>query len=271
MADEDQSAQEAAQHAGAGRNFVKDQLGGIPITELIMAPIKAAADGQEELCNKYLNFIMKLAYETDSKTGQFLGGLAGKLAGEAIAGPAGGAVGKAAGSAIGDLFTDKDKTKVLKFKLERPQVAPDGTVTTTSTTVQAPLISLVPLPAFTMDEVLVDFTMDISDQFSTSATHDSSQSTASTSTSQGEAKSGGLFNLIGNVHSTWNNQTVVKGKVSTHRENTRRTDVSAKYSIRARAVQQEAADGMAKLTDLFNAMIEPIETDNKLMDQGPDA
>ena len=269
MADEDQSAQAAEQHGGKGRGFVNQQLGGLDVGDLIMAPIKAAADGQEQLCNKYLNFIMKLAYETNDK-GQVVGGLLGKAVG-IFGGVAGAKAGEAAGSAIGGAFdkASPSKTKLLKFRLQRPQVAPDGSVTQMDTEIQAPLLSLVPLPALTMDEVLVDFTMDVSDQFSTNNTIDSEDTTKTTETGHSEnAYGGGLMDIIG-VHgeSRKDKQTVVKGQISAHRENTRKTDVSAKYTIRARAVQQPPADGMAKLTDLFNAMIEPISTDNTLMDK----
>jgi hypothetical protein len=278
MAEEDQSAQEQAQHAGSGRGFVNQQLGALPIGSLIMAPIMAAAEGQEELCNKYLNFIMKLAYDTDH-TGSILGGIGGVI-GEAVgtaeAGPVGGAAGKAIGTGVGQLFGQKaQKTKVLKFKLDRPQVNPDGTITNVSTEINAPMLSLVPLPAFTMDEVVVDFTMDVSDQLSTSNTYDTSTTTATSDSNQGtkhaESQPNFWENLVGlngnssTTDTSWQHSTIIKGKVTAHRENIRRTDVSAKYTVKARAVQQPAADGMSKLTDLFSAMIEPINTDNQYM------
>jgi hypothetical protein len=265
MADEDQSGQAEAQHGGKGRGFVNQQLGALDIGGLIMAPIHAAAKGQEELCNRYINFLMKLAYDTDS-TGNIIGGVAGGIAGAIT----GGTTGAAVGAGVGAMLGHKDnKTKLLKFKLDRPQVNPDGSITTITTEVNAPLLSLVPIPALTMDEVVVDFTMDVSDQFSTTATFDKSDATTTTKTDKGD-QGGGFWDWIGltSTNSEWNNNTVIKGKVTSHRENTRKTDVSAKYTVRARAIQQPATDGMEKLTQLFSAMIEPIATDNKLIDQG---
>lgn len=59
--------------------------------------------------------------------------------------------------------------------------------------------------------------------------------------------------------SAWGFSTSVTGKVSSTRENTRTSDQSAQYDIFARATQQPAAEGMAKLTALFASIMEPIE------------
>lgn len=97
-----------------------------------MASIEATAEGQEKLCNQYLNFLMRLAYDTD-ESGKVLGGIGGLIGGavgEAEGGPAGGVVGKQIGTGISNLFGGEDsKTKILKFKLDRPQVNPDGSTT----------------------------------------------------------------------------------------------------------------------------------------------
>lgn len=117
-----------------------------------------------------------------------------------------------------------------------------------STEVNAPLLSLVPLPAFTMDEIVVESTMDISDQFSTNNSYDLSETKTSTTTDNHQEKpniGGGVFNLVGYngfIHKEWNNTTIVKWKVTAHRKNIRKTNASAKYTIKARAVQQPASD-----------------------------
>ena len=59
--------------------------------------------------------------------------------------------------------------------------------------------------------------------------------------------------------SLWGFKANVSGKVTTSSENTRSSDHSAKYEIYARAVQQQPTEGMAKLTQLFASVIEPIE------------
>ena len=121
-----------------------------------------------------------------------------------------------------------------------PQTA--ALVTPKGLEVEAPLLSLVPVPAFTMDEATVQFTMEVKD-----IKTDKSGSASSLDTM---AK-----------FSAWGFSSSVTGKVTTSHENTRTTDQSAKYDIFARASQQPPAEGMAKLTALFASVVEPIEAE----------
>ena len=49
----------------------------------------------------------------------------------------------------------------------------------------------------------------------------------------------------------------MSGKVATHKENTRKTDNSAKYNVSVHAEQLPQTEGMSKLCDMLNTMIEP--------------
>lgn len=175
----------------------------LPIEQLICAPILAVAQGQSQLCRVYLDYLYELAFEKDGD---------GK----------------------------SDKTRVIKFNLNRTIITPDGDVKVQPITVEAPLLSLVPVPSFTMDETTVRFTMEVK-EVSTSKITSASDVSASSS-----------FSL-------WGFKANVSGKVTTSSENTRSSDHSAKYEIYARAVQQQPTEGMAKLTQLFASVIEPIE------------
>lgn len=175
----------------------------LPIEQLICAPILAVAQGQSQLCRVYLDYLYELAFEKDGD---------GK----------------------------SDKTRVIKFNLNRTIITPDGDVKVQPITVEAPLLSLVPVPSFTMDETTVRFTMEVK-EVSTSKITSASDISASSS-----------FSL-------WGFKANVSGKVTTSSENTRSSDHSAKYEIYARAVQQQPTEGMAKLTQLFASVIEPIE------------
>ena len=173
----------------------------LPISQLICGPIIAVAQGQSELCRVYLNYMFELA------------------------------------------FKDGDPSKGINsvnFKLPRQIVTPEGDTKTVELEVSAPLLSLVPVPAFTMDEATVQFSMEVKDVQTDKA--------ASTSSLDTMAK-----------FSAWGFSTSVTGKVSSTRENTRTSDQSAKYDIFARASQQPAAEGMAKLTALFASIMGPIE------------
>lgn len=141
--------------------------------------------------------------------------------------------------------TSKDEAaeaRVVKFKLNRTVVdSNSGATKIVPVEVEAPLLSLVPIPAFTMDEATVRFTMEVKD-VSASKTTDSSET--------------GFQSGFG----AWGFTASVSGNVTTSRENTRQTDKSAKYDIYARAAQQPPAEGMAKLTSIFASVIEPITT-----------
>ena len=120
-----------------------------------------------------------------------------------------------------------------------PQTA--ALVTPKGLEVEAPLLALVPIPAFTMEEATVNFNMEVKDSTADKIT-DASEGTMESSLS------------------IWGFSSTISGKVTTSRENTRSSDKSAKYDIYARAAQQPAAEGMAKLSSIFASVIEPITT-----------
>lgn len=86
-------------------------------------------------------------------------------------------------------------------------------------TLNVPLISPVPLPAFTMDEVTVDFDMQVT------------ETNIETSTETKSIINTDSFNF-------WGCSASVTGTVSANNSHTRTTDNTAKYSIHARAVQK---------------------------------
>lgn len=177
----------------------------LPIDQLICAPIIAVAQGQAELCRVYLDNLFALAYKKDN---------AGKSGGE---------------------------INSIKFTLNRMVLGENGETAPQSFEVEAPLLSLVPVPALTMDEATVRFTMEIKE-----IQTDTSKSSAEASTEAGFSK--------------WGFHANIKGKVTASSQHTRTSDQSAKYDIYARAVQQPPAEGMAKLTSIFASVIEPIST-----------
>jgi hypothetical protein len=181
---------------------------GLPLGLLVSQPIIEVAKGQAELCNIYLDQLFKLAFKSMPDT-------------------------------------DKDEAveaRVVKFTLNRTVVdSNSGGTKVVPVEVEAPLLALVPIPAFTMDEATVQFTMEVKDVVA-EKTNDSNQ----TSFQSG--------------FSAWGFSASVSGNVTTSRENTRQTDKTAKYDIYARAAQQPAAEGMAKLSSIFASVIEPITT-----------
>jgi len=187
---------------------ITDDFAGLPLGLLVSQPIIEVAKGQAELCNVYLDQLFKLAFKT----------MPDPTKDEAV------------------------EARVIKFKLNRYIVdANTGSTKPMPVEVEAPLLSLVPVPAFTMDEATVKFTMEVK------------ESTADKVTEGSETSFESGF-------SSWGFSSSISGKVTTSAENTRSSDKTAKYEIYARAAQQPAAEGMAKLTSLFASVIEPITT-----------
>lgn len=204
-------SKESGKLSETGNSDFSKEFSGLPIEHLICDPIIAVAHGQEKLCDVYLNTLFKLAYE---------------------------------GKEEDDGAWTPDQTKPVRqisFLLNRPFVDEQGTYNTATVQVNAPLLSLVPIPAFTMDEITVDFTMEIKDH-----KIDTSHKDVSSNISLKGSRFG-----IG---------ATISGQVTTGSNSTRGTDRSAKYDIKARAIQQPPAEGMAKLTSLFASVIEPLPT-----------
>ncbi len=181
---------------------IAEQFAGLPLGQLIAQPLVEVAKGQAELCEVYLSFLFKMAYKDGKKGGE---------------------------------------TNLLTFTLNRQIVSEEGNSSVVPIQVQAPLLSLVPVPAFIMDEATVRFNMEVTEQ----------TLSKNTGTEEVTTEYGSSF---------WGCHANISGKVSASHENTRKTDNSAKYEIYARAVQQEPSEGMAKLTSIFASVIEPITT-----------
>ena len=180
---------------------VAQQFVGLPMGLLICSPIIEVAKGQAELCRVYLEYVMKLAYKDPSD-------------------PSG-------------------EINSIDFQLERPVTDGTGQISKQKIQVTAPLIALVPVPAFTMDEATVSFTMTVGE-----STVDTSSTTASAGSSFG-----GSF---------WGFSASISGSVTTASSHMRQSNQSATYEISAKAIQQPPAEGMAKLNTIFASVIDPI-------------
>lgn len=182
--------------------MVKEKLQGLPIAELIAAPLTAAADSQLKLAQATHDFINKIGFDKEGKT------------------------------------------KTVEFKLQRPSLDQEtGKLEHHEVNVQAPLLGLVHAPSLMVDDVNIDFQMEVSD-----TTVDTSKNSHEASVNA-ESTYNGFF-VKGKVN--------VAGKVSSSRENTRNTNQTAKYQVNVKARQQQPTEGMSKLMDLFATVVEPI-------------
>ncbi|MDR2937479.1 MAG: DUF2589 domain-containing protein [Prevotellaceae bacterium] len=179
---------------GVAKNFQ-----GLPIAELISAPLRAACDSQKLLAQS--------AYEFMTQIG----------------------------------FSDKDKARLLEFNLQRPIEGQSGT---SNVKVNAPFLGLVPIPSLLIDDVQIDFQMEVTD---TATSKDTSSSEVTT-----DAHASFNFGFFGK------GSVDVHGKVTSSRENTRSTNQTAKYQVHVSARQQRPTEGLSKLMDIMAACIEPI-------------
>ncbi len=177
----------------------------LPMGLLICQPFLEVAKGQAALCEVYLETISKLAYDTKKKS-------------------------------------EGDKsTRVLSFEYTKPIIdSATGSSKNQTYTINAPLLSLITIPALFMEEASVNFSMDVN----VSTIDKSDQSTEAS---------------MGVSSSFWGVRAQFDGKVAASSSHTRQTSTTAKYDIFARATQKEPAEGMAKLTSLLASTIEPIE------------
>ena len=76
-----------------------------------------------------------------------------------------------------------------------------------------------------------------------------SKSSVDTNSSVSATASGGFWGM--------KYSATVSGNVATHKENTRSTDNSAKYDVSVHAEQLPPTEGMLKLSDFLNQMLEP--------------
>lgn len=102
---------------------VANKFRGLPIGELIAAPLKAVADSQKQLALTTYEYIMQVGFNEGTTEGQ-----------------------------KGDLRT-------VDFKLNRPL----KTGGTAEINVKAPFLSIVPIPSIMVTDVNIDFQMEVTD------------------------------------------------------------------------------------------------------------
>ena len=182
---------------------------GLPIEDLIVAPIIGAAKGLRQLAQVTLDFVEELAFKP---------------------------------SEGGD--DNSREANIINVKLDRlVNSGTTGEVSNVEQQIQMPVLPLVTIPNFAMDSMQIHFDMEVGQH--TSAT---SGSDSSTTTDKGAKVSGGWSGF--GAHVSAEAHYNVTGTVSSHKENTRGTDFSAKYSVDASAKQLPPAEGMARFTQI---------------------
>lgn len=202
---------------------------GLPIKELLVAPITAAAEGQNLLNKVTLDALDDLAFDY---TGVVR-------------------------NADGKIISGKPKAKTIDFDMTRLVADPNSTTGYSEITfpVKAPVLSLVNPPVLSMDRITVDFSMELKETITDTNTSNKNATVSSETDTSGSYSGGFLFNK---VHGSVSNKTIITGALSSSREQTRASDFSAKYHARIEAVRVAPAEGLAKLTQIFASVLEPL-------------
>lgn len=190
-------------------------LKGLPLGDLVGAPLKAACDAQIMLAQSIATFITEVGFvpvERDNR--------------------------------------DPFKARQVKFNVTRPSRQANGAIATEQVGMSVPLLSIVPIPNLQVENVSVDFQISIHSQISETVSMDTHQT--------GEWTQGG-----GCLDRT---RTKMNGEVSTHHDQTRKGDISARYSFHVEAKQQPPPEGLLKVLDVLNSACAPIEI--KVIDRG---
>jgi hypothetical protein len=200
-----------------------DQFKGLPMGDLIGGPLMAACDAQVRLANATAGFIQQIAFMPTDPT-----------------------------KPVNDT-DNKLKMREVAFRFSRPRaltakeaadqdtskayVVPFETVELT-----VPLLAIVKVPSLAINTVDITFDMEVKNTERTSEVDESKGSFAA------DASVGwGPFKLT--VH--------VEGSVSSHKENTRQTDQSAKYHVEVHAEDKGMPEGLARVLDMMNRAIAP--------------
>ena len=131
------------------------------------------------------------------------------------------------------------KTRQVDFSFQQPMEHGDGhQISQAEVSVSAPLLSILPIPALRIEDVEVEFNMEVKSSAKTKSGHDESATAAA-------SFGWGPFSAS------------VQGTISSHQEQTRKSDNSAKYHVKVSAKQAETPEGLSKILDLLSGSVRP--------------
>ncbi len=137
--------------------------------------------------------------------------------------------------------------RMVDFDFERPGLAidKDGNAIRTIEAVKmkVPILAIVPIPNLQVDTVDITFDMEVKSSTSEKSSEDKEATLDAT------AKVGwGPFSVEVKIH----------GSVSTHQENARSSDNSAKYHVQVKATNHGIPEGLARVLDIFASSAKPV-------------
>ena len=198
-------------------SFMGNEFSGLPMEDLIGAPLTAACDAQIRLAKATAEFINTVGFDAEKDTnGAFTGKMVPRQVDFAFFRP------------VGEMGDDGNDGKVAK--VERVAIS-------------VPFLALVNVPALAVKTVDITFDMEVKTSES-----ESSGTNAEASLDATMKVGWGPFSAEVKVH----------GSVSTHKENTRSTDKSAKYHVAIHARDDGMPEGLSRVLDMLQSSIAPV-------------
>lgn len=138
----------------------------------------------------------------------------------------------------------KSEIRTVDFSFKRAvNVEGSDKIGTETVDMQVPLLSIVKIPSLSIETMDISFDMEVKSSEATKEVDDKSGSF------DAHAKVGyGPFSLNVNI----------KGAISSHKENTRSSDNSAKYHVQVHAEQGQTPEGLSRVLDILNTVITPM-------------
>ena len=185
-----------------------DQFKGLPMKDLIGAPLVAVCEAQANLAKSTEQYVREIGLQEIKQDGD-----------------------------DPPLF----KTRQVDFHFHKPMPSPDGSeITQAQVDISVPLLALVPVPALLIQDVSIEFNMEVKS---------SATSKSSTGAEAGFKASVGFGPFSASMH----------GSVSSHNEQTRKSDNSAKYNVKISAKQSETPEGLSRVLDMLRDTISPTK------------
>lgn len=187
---------------------MQDQFSGLDMGALIGGPLKAACDAQIMMAKATSDFIQHVGMDDVDANGI-------------------------------------RKVRTVDFSFQRPSTAGDGNgIGMEKVNLSVPLLSIVKIPALSVDDVNVTFDMEVKSSVSSEKTSD---------------KSGSLDAKMGLKLGPFSADVSIKGSISAHESNTRKSDNSAKYHVEVHAKDTGMPEGLAKVLDILSTASAPAQ------------
>ncbi len=201
-----------------------EQFTGLPMGDLIGAPLKAAAEANQMMAVTQVNFLLDTCFTYDEANNNYA-----------------------------PIMITMSITRGVLVPVD-PKANPpvDPTIEEVTTSFDLPLLTIIPLNSLAVDDVQVNFDMEVSSSFSDVSSEETT--TAMSAESSWSAKVGfGMFSATVTGSVSYDSNTTTSHETSYQKSN------SAKYSVGVHAGQLPLPDGVKVIIQAFTDAIAPIE------------